>query len=169
MRADRLFVLLMIGLAVLVPMILLPFIGAGVVATVEQIVSQSGPNLHDGPAVRLLNGPMLGPGGRQGGAVYLELQLPSLAAAERLCRSEPVLIDGFHVYAADHPRRMDPARSGAQRDPSLSKALQAVVPWVPLDGARLLQMHQYLRQTQAADAYLCQRGILKSTSNSANR
>jgi hypothetical protein len=149
---------LLFVLAALLPMLLLPLLGAKMVDAMQRAASPDlttpGP---EGP-VRLVTVPLMNAISLHHDAMLAVIDLPSRAAATALCRRAPHLNDALQVFAAQNPNRVDPARRVPGWDPALAQSLRVRFPDMPIDGVRLTPPTAYAELYPKREVYEC-RGL----------
>lgn len=157
MTKDRTLIYLLLGILAILPVILLPIVGAEVVESVtKETEDEHGRPVDDGEPVRLVTVPLLNATGKMSEALVAVIDLPNRAHADRLCESAPYLNDTLHIFAAENPERTDPRLRVPGQDPELRGVLRARFPGIAMDAVRLTEPTAYKELYPSRDVYECQ-------------
>jgi hypothetical protein len=137
------------------PLALMPLLGASLVSDLPRLDLLD--NRDDTP-LRLVSGPLIPVDGQTREFYHLAVDLPSRAAADRVCEMAPRVLDAVQVFA----RTRGASDGGALRvpgnDASLTKRLVDLLPDVPLDGARLIRRERAETAHPRRPLYECRSG-----------
>lgn len=157
MHRTRLPLYAVVLLLIVLPVVVLPWIGSNLIAILGKGAGFAlfQPVLPEA-AVRLVTTPLVGSGGRRAETIVAVLDLPSQVQATHLCEKASYLNDAVAVFIADNPERTDPVRRIAGADPELRRKLADLFPDIHLEQVRLIEPMAYKTLYPPRDVYQCQ-------------
>lgn len=155
------YILMLLAIAV-TPLALLPLVGASVVLDLSKIdARQDARALSKGDPVRLISAPMVPVPGHPRDFLIITIDVPSEAAADRVCAMIPRLHDAIHVFAQTEFAEPGRAWRLPGDDPALARHLSDVLSGVPIDGARLIRQETAHRIHPRRDLHECRAEVAR--------
>jgi len=150
MRAEYIIAASLIGASVAVP-------AAFVIAMSDAVPGISSGGSAENRPLTLITQPMLAPAGKGEGAAYktvvAEIDLPSRASADRLCRKTPRLSDDVLLYLHDRGAPAFDALNG--NDATLAWVLAHNLDAEAIDGAAIVEVDRIGARSRGRPLYEC--------------